>query len=76
MNIQFTIAKLTELLIKQDLKDKQLGKKELISKVGAYRSLINFFKNQEQNCQDEYTLTPDENGTTQINGVWFRVDKK
>lgn len=26
--------------------------------------------------QEEYTLTFDENGTTQINGEWYRVDKK
>lgn len=38
------IEKLTELLIKQDIKDKQTGQKELISKVGAYRSLIDFIK--------------------------------
>ena len=30
----------------------------------------------EDKEQEEYTLTPDENGTTQINGVWYRVDKK
>ena len=44
INDNFIIEKLTELLIKQDLKDRQTGKKELISKVGAYQSLINFFK--------------------------------
>lgn len=26
--------------------------------------------------QEEYTLTKDENGTTQINGEWYRVEKK
>ena len=26
--------------------------------------------------QEQYTLTKDENGTTQINGEWYRVDKK
>ena len=26
--------------------------------------------------QEEYTLTKDENGTAQINGEWYRVDKK
>ena len=26
--------------------------------------------------QEEYTLTKDENGTTQINGEWYRVDKE
>ena len=40
----YTIEKLTELLIKQDIKDKQTGKVEMISKVGAYKSLINLIK--------------------------------
>lgn len=44
MNTTYAIEKLTELLIKQDIKDKQTGKKELISKVGAYRSLIDLLK--------------------------------
>jgi hypothetical protein len=26
--------------------------------------------------QEEYTLTKDEEGTKQINGEWYRVDKK
>ena len=43
----FIIEKLTELLIKQDLKDKQIGQKELISKVSAYKSLIDFIKELE-----------------------------
>ena len=47
MNIQFAIAKLTELLIKQDIKDKQIGQRELISKVGAYKSLIDLLKELE-----------------------------
>lgn len=38
------INKLTQLLIEQDFKDKQKGKVECISKVGAYRSLIEFVK--------------------------------
>ena len=38
------IDKLTQLLIKQDFKDKQSGKVECISKVGAYRSLIKLIK--------------------------------
>ena len=38
------ISKLTELLIEQDFKDKQKGKIECISKVAAYRSLIEFVK--------------------------------
>ncbi|MBO7732064.1 MAG: hypothetical protein J6S67_05915 [Methanobrevibacter sp.] len=40
----YAIEKLTELLIKQDIKDKQKGQKELISKVGAYKSLIDLLK--------------------------------
>lgn len=42
--IDIIIDKLTELLINQDLKDKKLGKRELVSKVTAYRDLIRFFK--------------------------------
>ena len=44
MNGNYAIEKLTELLIKQDMKDKQIGKVEMISKVGAYRSLIDLIK--------------------------------
>lgn len=40
----YTLEKLTELLIRQDMKDKQIGKVEMISKVGAYRSLIDLIK--------------------------------
>ena len=43
----YAIEKLTELLIKQDIKDKQTGQKELISKVGAYKSLIDLLKEVE-----------------------------
>ena len=43
----YIISKLTELLIKQDLKDRQTGKRELISKVNAIKSLIDFFKEVE-----------------------------
>lgn len=45
--MQYVIEKLTELLIKQDIKDKKIGKKELISKVGAYKSLIDLLKELE-----------------------------
>lgn len=47
MNNQYIISKLTELMIKQDLKDKKNKNKELISKVAAYKSLLNFFKELE-----------------------------
>ena len=43
----YAIEKLTELMIKQDIKDKQTGQKELISKVGAYKSLIDLLKEVE-----------------------------
>lgn len=43
----YIIEKLTELLIKQDIKDKKTGSIELISKVSAYKSLIDFFKELE-----------------------------
>lgn len=45
--MQYAIEKLTELLIKQDIKDKKTGQKELISKVGAYKSLIDLLKELE-----------------------------
>ena len=44
MENEYIIEKLTQLLIEQDMKDKKRGKIELISKVEAYKSLINFFK--------------------------------
>ena len=44
------ISKLTQLLIEQDFKDKQKGKVECISKVAAYRSLIEFIK---EYCDEE-----------------------
>ena len=46
--MSYYIEKLTELLIKQDIKDKQVGQKELISKVGAYKSIIQFLKEVEK----------------------------
>ena len=46
--MQYAIEKLTELLIKQDMKDKQKGQKELISKVAAYKSLIDLLKEIEK----------------------------
>ena len=49
MNYNFIIEKLTDLLIKQDFKDKKTGKKECISKVTAYNDLIKFFKEVEKN---------------------------
>ncbi len=42
--MEYAIEKLTELLIKQNMKDKQTGQVELISKVGAYKSLIDLLK--------------------------------
>ena len=49
MNYNFIIEKLTDLLIKQDFKDKKTGKKECISKVTAYNDLIKFFKEVKEN---------------------------
>lgn len=40
---EFFIEKLTELIIKQDEKDKKDGT-EYIKKIDAYRDLINFIK--------------------------------
>ena len=49
--MEYIIEKLTELLIQQDIKDKQMGKVEYISKVGAYKSLIEFLKEMIRNEQ-------------------------
>ena len=37
---------------------------------------IELDEESEDEEYEEYTLTKDENGTTQINGEWYRVDKK
>lgn len=41
---EYAIEKLTELLIKQDVKDKEIGQRELISKFEAFKSLIKLLK--------------------------------
>jgi hypothetical protein len=41
--------------------------------IKEYEKLLEILGDKEQ---EEYTLTKDENGTTQINGEWYRVDKK
>lgn len=41
---EYALEKLTELLIKQDLKDKKIGKVELISKSTVYKDLIKLIK--------------------------------
>ena len=41
------IKKLTEMLIKQDIKDKKEGRIECISKVKAIQSLIKLIKEEE-----------------------------
>ena len=41
---EYIIEKLTELLIKQDIKDKQKGADTYVKKTAAYRDLIKFFK--------------------------------
>lgn len=48
MIYDYMIEKLTELLIKQDLKDREKGQRELISKVDAYKSLIKFIKEMKK----------------------------
>lgn len=40
--------------------------------IASRRKLLEILRNKEQ---EEYTLTKDENGTTQINGEWYRVEK-
>lgn len=46
--IDFAIVKLTQLLIKADIEDKQRGKKRYISKVSAYKDLIKLLKEVEK----------------------------
>ena len=43
--IDYTIGKLTELMIKQTIEDKKRGKVAYIKKQDAYRDLIKLFKN-------------------------------
>ena len=46
-DIDYIITKLTELLIKQDVKDKKEGT-AFIKKVDVYRDLINLLKNMKK----------------------------
>lgn len=41
---EYIIEKLTELLIKQDIEDKNKGTNTYVKKTQAYRDLIKFFK--------------------------------
>lgn len=41
---EYIIEKLTELLIKTDIKDKQQGKSTYVKKTRIYRDLIKFIK--------------------------------
>ena len=45
----FIIEKLTELLIKQDLMDKEKGKDTYVKKTQCYKDLIKFFKDNFKN---------------------------
>ena len=44
MNKEYIIEKLTKLMIKQSIEDRQNKKEAYIKKVDAYRDLIKFFK--------------------------------
>jgi hypothetical protein len=46
--IDYIIEKLTELLIKQDFKEKEQGIKEYCSKIECYRDLIRFLKENKE----------------------------
>jgi hypothetical protein len=48
MEIKEIIDKLTELLIKQDVLDKQKGKTTYIKKTRVYKDLIKWFKSLEE----------------------------
>lgn len=62
-------------LCKYALYGKKLDDKSIISSsCETYYNILG--EPIEDKKQEEYTLTPDENGTTQINGEWYRVDKK
>lgn len=62
-------------LCKYALYGKKLDDKSIISSsCEQYYNILG--EPIEDKEQEEYTLTPDENGTTQINGEWYRVDKK
>ena len=62
-------------LCKYALYGKKLDDKSIISSsCETYYNILG--EPIEDKEQEEYTLTPDENGTTNINGVLYRVDKK
>lgn len=42
--LDYAIGKLTELLIKADMEDKQRGKKRYVSKVSAFKDVIKLLK--------------------------------
>ena len=42
--IEYSIGKLTELLINADMEDKKRGKKRYVSKVSAYKDIIKLLK--------------------------------
>lgn len=46
MEKDFVIKKLTELLIKQEFKDREKQKETYVKKTRCYRDLIQFFKEQ------------------------------
>lgn len=48
MEIKEIVDKLTELLIKQDVLDKQKGKTTYIKKTRVYKDLIKWFKSLEE----------------------------
>ena len=54
------IIKLTELLIKQDMKDKKKGKPTYVKKVDCYKDLINFFKKYDVLKQKEVNIVETE----------------
>lgn len=48
---EFIIEKLTELLIKQDIEDKQKGKETYVKKTRAFKDLIKLVKECDIRCQ-------------------------
>ena len=50
--IDYAITKLTELLIKQDIEDKKMGKDTYVKKTQCYKDLINLLKDYQKNIDN------------------------
>lgn len=50
--IDYAITKLTELLIKQSIEDKETGKSTYVKKTQCYRDLIKLLKDYQKNIDN------------------------